>query len=89
MQEVTSRKDQAQYWAGEAPYRYVTPDEFAAAFWQSADGDALREQLARPPARWVCILRRPLPGGASSLIPLCMPCCIGMGLPPHEASISP
>ena len=52
MQEVTSRKDQAQYWAGKAPYRFVTPDEIAAAFWQSADGDALREELARPPLGW-------------------------------------
>ncbi|GLJ25062.1 hypothetical protein SUGI_0479520 [Cryptomeria japonica] len=31
-QEVTSKKDQQQYWAGEGQYRYVSVKEFAKAF---------------------------------------------------------
>ncbi|MQL95669.1 hypothetical protein Taro_028335 [Colocasia esculenta] len=49
LQEVTSRKDQGQYWArhGE-PYRFVPVNEFTEAFWAFRVGQDLLEELAAP-----------------------------------------
>ncbi|GLJ44167.1 hypothetical protein SUGI_0921640 [Cryptomeria japonica] len=49
LQEVTSRKDQQQYWALKAqPYRYVSVKEFAEAFHSFHVGQKLAEELAVP-----------------------------------------
>ncbi|XP_028553207.1 ABC transporter G family member 35 isoform X1 [Dendrobium catenatum] len=49
LQEVTSRKDQQQYWArDEEPYRYVTAREFSEAFQSFHIGDKLTKELAVP-----------------------------------------
>ncbi|CAL9134814.1 unnamed protein product [Musa textilis] len=49
LQEVTSRKDQQQYWSREdEPYRYVPVREFAEAFQQFHIGRALAEELSVP-----------------------------------------
>ncbi|KAK7261880.1 hypothetical protein RIF29_28203 [Crotalaria pallida] len=49
LQEVTSRKDQAQYWARrDQPYRFVTEVQFAEAFQSFHIGRKLGEELAVP-----------------------------------------
>eukprot|EP00253_Pinus_taeda_P008654 PITA_08654 len=49
LQEVTSRKDQQQYWAVESqPYRYISVKEFAEAFHSFHVGKDLSEELSRP-----------------------------------------
>ncbi|KAG6389557.1 hypothetical protein SASPL_151028 [Salvia splendens] len=49
LQEVTSKKDQQQYWADkEKPYRFVSGREFAEAFQSSVVGRRLGEELAVP-----------------------------------------
>ncbi|KAJ3709354.1 hypothetical protein LUZ61_013059 [Rhynchospora tenuis] len=49
LQEVTSRKDQRQYWQRDnRPYRYVPVREFAEAFKKFHVGDRLRAELAVP-----------------------------------------
>ncbi|KAK1273115.1 putative pleiotropic drug resistance protein 7 [Acorus gramineus] len=49
LQEVTSRKDQHQYWVRqEEPYRYVPVKEFADAFQAFHIGRRLNEELATP-----------------------------------------
>ncbi|KAJ4797884.1 ABC transporter G family member 36 [Rhynchospora pubera] len=48
LQEVTSLKDQQQYWAGKATYRYVPVREFADAFRSFHIGKAIEEELAVP-----------------------------------------
>ncbi|KAJ9159320.1 hypothetical protein P3X46_024831 [Hevea brasiliensis] len=47
LQEVTSRKDQEQYWAcTDEPYNYVSVEEFAEAFRSFHIGQKLRDELA-------------------------------------------
>ncbi|WOK97977.1 hypothetical protein Cni_G06685 [Canna indica] len=49
LQEVTSRKDQQQYWIhNELPYRYVPAKEFADAFWSFHVGQELARELSMP-----------------------------------------
>nr|QVT92313.1 ABC transporter [Salvia miltiorrhiza] len=49
LQEVTSLKDQQQYWAQrEKPYRFVSGREFAEAFQSTVVGRRLGEELAAP-----------------------------------------
>ncbi|PPD66911.1 hypothetical protein GOBAR_DD36212 [Gossypium barbadense] len=49
LQEVTSRKDQMQYWARrDQPYRFVTADEFAEAFQSFHVGLQLEDELRTP-----------------------------------------
>ncbi|KAG2634550.1 hypothetical protein PVAP13_2NG180400 [Panicum virgatum] len=49
LQEVTSRKDQRQYWKhGDETYRYVPVKEFAEAFQSFHIGEAIRNELAVP-----------------------------------------
>ncbi|XP_060969402.1 pleiotropic drug resistance protein 3 [Cannabis sativa] len=49
LQEVISRKDQAQYWnRREQPYRYVSVDEFIKKFKDSYVGRKLNEELSKP-----------------------------------------
>ncbi|CAL9097409.1 unnamed protein product [Musa acuminata var. zebrina] len=49
LQEVTSRKDQQQYWARQdEPYRYVPVREFAEAFQSFHVGRALGDELSVP-----------------------------------------
>lgn len=49
LQEVTSRKDQKQYWAHEdESYRFITVKEFADAFQSFQAGKQLEEELATP-----------------------------------------
>ncbi|KAJ1289317.1 hypothetical protein BS78_02G155000 [Paspalum vaginatum] len=49
LQEVTSRKDQRQYWKhGDETYRYVPVKEFAEAFQSFHVGEAIRNELAVP-----------------------------------------
>ncbi|RVW53909.1 Pleiotropic drug resistance protein 1 [Vitis vinifera] len=49
LQEVTSRKDQEQYWAHkDEPYSYVTVKEFAEAFQSFHIGQKLGDELAVP-----------------------------------------
>ncbi|XP_034682534.1 pleiotropic drug resistance protein 1-like isoform X2 [Vitis riparia] len=49
LQEVTSRKDQEQYWARkDEPYSYVTVKEFAEAFQSFHIGQKLGDELAVP-----------------------------------------
>ncbi|KAK7839281.1 abc transporter g family member 40 [Quercus suber] len=49
LQEVTSRKDQEQYWANkDEPYRFVNVDEFAKAFHSFDIGCKLGDKLATP-----------------------------------------
>ncbi|XP_078447765.1 pleiotropic drug resistance protein 2-like [Wolffia australiana] len=47
LQEVTSRKDQRQYWSDEQhPYRYISVDEFVHAFDSFKAGQQLRRGLS-------------------------------------------
>ncbi|KAG6391312.1 hypothetical protein SASPL_149066 [Salvia splendens] len=49
LQEVTSKKDQQQYWAHrDQPYRYIPVKEFAAAFKSSVSGQRVSQELAVP-----------------------------------------
>ncbi|KAL6501902.1 transcription factor [Orobanche gracilis] len=49
LQEVTSKKDQAQYWARkDEPYRFISVSDFADAFQSSAVGQRLRDEIAVP-----------------------------------------
>ncbi|XP_072970521.1 ABC transporter G family member 36-like [Typha angustifolia] len=49
LQEVTSRKDQQQYWAHhDEPYRYVPVREFSEAFRSFHTGQAIGNELAVP-----------------------------------------
>ncbi|KAK4837165.1 hypothetical protein QYF36_003319 [Acer negundo] len=49
LQEVTSRKDQQQYWAHQnEPYRFVTVKEFAEAFQSFHVGGKLSDELGTP-----------------------------------------
>ncbi|PON89425.1 ABC type transporter protein [Trema orientale] len=49
LQEVTSRKDQAQYWSrGDQAYRFVTVKEFAEAFQSFRVGQKLGDHLSIP-----------------------------------------
>ncbi|PON66387.1 ABC type transporter protein [Parasponia andersonii] len=49
LQEVTSRKDQAQYWARrDQPYRFVTVKEFAEAFQSFHAGKKIGDHLSVP-----------------------------------------
>ncbi|WCJ40424.1 ABC transporter G family member 36 [Euphorbia peplus] len=49
LQEVTSKKDQKQYWARkEQPYRFVTVDEFVEAFQSFEIGRRVRQDLSTP-----------------------------------------
>ncbi|XP_042514692.1 ABC transporter G family member 39-like isoform X1 [Macadamia integrifolia] len=49
LQEVTSRKDQAQYWVHkDQPYSHVSVKEFANAFQSFHVGQKLREELSTP-----------------------------------------
>ncbi|KAF3450816.1 hypothetical protein FNV43_RR06905 [Rhamnella rubrinervis] len=49
LQEVTSRKDQEQYWVRkDVPYRFVTVKEFAEAFQSFHVGRKLGDELATP-----------------------------------------
>ncbi|XP_004486707.1 pleiotropic drug resistance protein 1-like [Cicer arietinum] len=49
LQEVTSRKDQAQYWVRrDQPYRFVTVTQFAEAFQSFHIGRKLTEELSVP-----------------------------------------
>ncbi|RLN25606.1 ABC transporter G family member 35-like [Panicum miliaceum] len=49
LQEVTSRKDQKQYWARhDKPYQYVSVKEFACAFQSFHAGRAVANELAVP-----------------------------------------
>ncbi|XVF26672.1 hypothetical protein REPUB_Repub14bG0037900 [Reevesia pubescens] len=49
LQEVTSRKDQMQYWIRrDQPYRFVTADEFAEAFQSFHVGMTLGDELGTP-----------------------------------------
>ncbi|GAB2293594.1 transcription factor [Dionaea muscipula] len=49
LQEVTSKKDQQQYWIKrEEPYRFITSKEFAEAFQSFHVGRALASELAMP-----------------------------------------
>lgn len=47
--QVTSKKDQQQYWANKTePYRYVSVSEFAEAFQSYVVGRRLGDELAIP-----------------------------------------
>ncbi|KAL3528819.1 hypothetical protein ACH5RR_008141 [Cinchona calisaya] len=49
LQEVTSKKDQRQYWAcRDEPYRFITASEFAEAFQSFHVGRTLGDELATP-----------------------------------------
>ncbi|KAI5600727.1 hypothetical protein BDE02_01G044500 [Populus trichocarpa] len=49
LQEVTSRKDQEQYWARKhQPYKFVTVNEFAEAFQSVSVGRRIIEELSIP-----------------------------------------
>ncbi|KAH9714757.1 ABC transporter G family member 40 [Citrus sinensis] len=49
LQEVTSRKDQKQYWTHkEKPYRFVTVEEFAEAFQSFHVGQKISDELRTP-----------------------------------------
>ncbi|KAI4344715.1 hypothetical protein L6164_011909 [Bauhinia variegata] len=49
LQEIISRKDQAQYWnSSEKPYNYVSVDEFIKKFKDCHLGQKLEEELSKP-----------------------------------------
>ncbi|XP_073140780.1 pleiotropic drug resistance protein 1-like [Henckelia pumila] len=50
LQEVTSQKDQQQYWmqAGEKPYRFVTVNEFMEGFQSFHVGKTLKDNMESP-----------------------------------------
>ena len=52
LQEITSKKDQRQYWGNASkPYRFISPAEMAHAFQQSPVGRAAAAETAAPPPR--------------------------------------
>ncbi|CAL8470297.1 g9839 [Coccomyxa elongata] len=52
LQEITSKKDQRQYWGDASkPYRFISPAEMAIAFQQSPVGRAAAAETAAPPPR--------------------------------------
>ncbi|MED6179317.1 ABC transporter G member 40, partial [Stylosanthes scabra] len=49
LQEVTSKKDQAQYWSRrDQPYQFVTVTQFAEAFQSFHIGRKLTEEISVP-----------------------------------------
>ncbi|KAG6431203.1 hypothetical protein SASPL_109280 [Salvia splendens] len=49
LQQVTSRKDQEQYWARrDQPYSFVSADQFSEAFWSFHIGTQMRDGLSVP-----------------------------------------
>ncbi|CAN6486098.1 unnamed protein product [Victoria cruziana] len=48
LQEVISKKDQAQYWSRSSPYTYVTVDQFVERFKASHMGRQLELELQQP-----------------------------------------
>ncbi|OAY26651.1 ABC transporter G family member 32 [Manihot esculenta] len=48
LQEVTSKKDQEQYWCANRPYRYMPPGKFVEAFRAYQTGKSLCEELEVP-----------------------------------------
>ena len=64
LQEVTSRKDQAQYWVQEEPWQYINAQELAGLFAKSKRGQANAAQLEGDPPRTAegrrCCRRRTL-----------------------------
>ncbi|XWS08431.1 hypothetical protein CRYUN_Cryun40dG0002000 [Craigia yunnanensis] len=49
LQEVISKKDQAQYWRdADTPYNYVSVDQFSKTFKESYLGEKLEEELSKP-----------------------------------------
>ncbi|WCJ29721.1 ABC transporter G family member 32 [Euphorbia peplus] len=48
LQEVSSKKDQEQYWSANRPYRYITPGKFVEAFRSYQTGKSLYEELEVP-----------------------------------------
>ncbi|XP_047948480.1 pleiotropic drug resistance protein 1-like [Salvia hispanica] len=49
LQQVTSRKDQEQYWARrDQPYSFVSADQFSEAFWSFHVGTQMRDDLSIP-----------------------------------------
>lgn len=47
--QVTSKKDQAQYWClTDTPYNYVTVDQFSQMFKSSYLGKKLDDELSKP-----------------------------------------
>ncbi|KAH6836491.1 pleiotropic drug resistance 12 [Perilla frutescens var. hirtella] len=49
LQEVTSEKDQQQYWAHrDEPYRFISVDKFSEAFQSSGVGRRLRDEIEIP-----------------------------------------
>lgn len=48
LQEVTSKKDQEQYWLANRPYRYIPPGKFVEAFRSYQIGKSLSEDLEVP-----------------------------------------
>ncbi|KAI9109270.1 hypothetical protein K1719_019893 [Acacia pycnantha] len=49
LQEVTSKKDQGQYWyRTDTPYNYVSADEFSQIFKTSYWGRSLNDELSKP-----------------------------------------
>lgn len=48
LQEVTSRKDQAQYWHSDKPYRFVSVSEFAEAFQHTQAAEHTRQVVSMP-----------------------------------------
>ncbi len=54
LQEVTSRKDQAQYWFLDKPYRFVSVAEMAEAFQRTQAAQRTRGVLEMPYDRAAC-----------------------------------
>ncbi|KAL9410058.1 hypothetical protein AB3S75_043921 [Citrus x aurantiifolia] len=55
LQEVISKKDQAQYWRhNDIPYSYVSVDQFSQMFKESYLGKRLDEELSKPYDRSQC-----------------------------------
>lgn len=48
LQEVTSRKDQAQYWHSDKPYSFVSVSEFAEAFRRTKTAEDTRQLVNMP-----------------------------------------
>ena len=54
LQEVTSRKDQPQYWFLDKPYRFVSVADFAEAFQKTQVAERTRNVVAMPYDRAAC-----------------------------------
>ncbi|KAK9861402.1 hypothetical protein WJX84_004842, partial [Apatococcus fuscideae] len=48
LQEVTSRKEQQQYWVGAGKHRYIPVARMAEAYWKNRNGLAVQARLAEP-----------------------------------------